>query len=177
MVTRKVYHGTFYRHPGGCPAPSKRAGPFGLHFGTMRSAKERLEHVAHAYPGGSKAFIYEAVIRPTQMLSGVMDPGLWNSPRDVAYVLLREIGGAAGYASPEWNYIDLFGRNYASFGSFRDKGYARQLRFIFDTIRRLGYDAISYKNRFEDKGKTSYVVLDPSIIQSCKLAEEGVVRP
>lgn len=37
-----------------------------------------------------------------------------------------------------------------------------QTPILVDLIRSKGYDSIAYKNRYEDKGHISYVILDPS---------------
>ena len=40
-------------------------------------------------------------------------------------------------------------------------------------LRELGFDSIAYKNKYEDKGSTSYVILDPSQVVSVKPVEDN----
>jgi GNAT superfamily N-acetyltransferase len=158
---RVVYHGSFFKHPGGCPTARTQAGPFGLHFGTLKSAVDRLEHIKKKDPSKGDSYIYKAVISPKKTLAGVQDAGLWNSARDVAYVLTKKLGSSDRDES-------VFGLRWYDL-PFDGPKEERALAKMFKELRRRGYDAISYRNSYEDKGKVSYIILDRSIIQECDL--------
>ena len=46
---------------------------------------------------------------------------------------------------------------------------------LLDKVRELGYDGFVYKNRYEDKGNISYVILDPSQVKVLEVIPVGEV--
>lgn len=153
-----VFHGTLHGDIGSAFLP-------GAHFGTQQAANSRLnELLANPdiyemnYPPSGEATpaIYPVKINPKKMLD-MEDPGDWNDSE--IYDQLHKKGMLS-----DKEYSDI------------QKGilHGGERPDALDFLRSKGYDAVRYKNNWEDTGNFSYMTLDPSIV---KLMPEQRVNP
>lgn len=128
----------------------------GTHFGTEAAAQERinflqkkrddLRPVGVAPSSKEQAVIIKRVINPKRVLR-LID----TFTMDNGFIALQ-----------------LEGKRILN--EFQTKAAINGQLNVFDYLKEEGYDAIVYSNRAEDRGKDSYIVLNPDIIKEVDMA-------
>lgn len=145
-----VYHGT--RAPMFAELDHTRSG-LGTHFGTRRSASQRVRALGRYQAGEPRIERYRLLVKhPLRM----RDIGAWDSLPDVAFSLRVE--QPFGDPGPDvLTAADL--RVWRAFE--RD---ADAWEFLRQKIEERGYDAVVYRNAVEDAGSDSYIVWRSSLV-------------
>lgn len=140
-----LHHGTYRRLPRTKKEYEKTLKGSGVHFGTKRSARQRLAATEASMgkirkPGrGGRIFIGEATVG--KMLGSPKNP---LTETEMKFI---EAGGSK----------KVFDEELA--GQFED--YPRKHYPSAKQLKKAGYDAIVYRNLVEDPGKVSVSLLDP----------------
>ena len=143
-----AYHGTFQ--------PTLTHFNALSHFGTLQAAEDRLKEKARREKIRTPGRIYKVVL-------------------DIKNPFVAK--DFAGVHSPTHFAFDLRDRKLISQEEMLKittlSGDPRQAPALIKKLRELGFDSIAYKNKHEDKGSTSYVILDPSQVVSVKSVEDN----
>jgi len=142
-----VYHGT----GAVIDAFDLSRGEFGVHFGTKEAANSIMK-VSDWERKGTEPSIYPVylrIINPIQM----SDAMVW-SPGTLRHRLIGK-----GIDLPQW--VKDADRETLDF-DLTDQAYVA----IRDALESAGYDGIVYKNKWEDKGRQSYIAIRPEQIKS-----------
>jgi hypothetical protein len=99
--------------------------------------------------------MYPAVIKANNSLE-LPDTGTWH-PQNITGALLRHKDPKVKAQFPKEEIEKLYAENDSP---------EEQIQALRDLIRSKGYDSIKYKNRVEDPGHTSYIILHPSQARS-----------
>lgn len=175
--TEAYHHGRFDERENGVPTTDG-----GMHFGSKQAATER------AYGKEHDDFIREAVVEYDDDLGA----WFWRSQGEDSYDF--DEGGFPTEDAAR-SGLDLFAEQKQEMSSaelsdlgsmtqaFLDLGKTKQVEDAQDawapvvrTAKEEGYDSLTYRNMFEDKGSTSHVVFDPTQIKSTEplsLAPDG----
>lgn len=180
-----VFHGTFAKFEGSM----KITDGFAIHVGTRAAARSRIKHIREAgNDAGRLPRMFEFDFTPRLTLEAE-DVGLWNSAKSVLTGGLNgglkralisagkveawrriesRVLSAAGVTDEVPIISDAFRKKISS---AKNKEY---LSIVREELLAEGFDSVSYANRFEAKGSTSYAVLDPSVLrdQAVKLLKQ-----
>ena len=150
MESVQAYHGTFQ-------PTLNRFNPLS-HFGTLKAAEDRLKEKARREKIKTPGRVYEVVL-------------------DIKNPFVAK--DFAGVHSPTHFAFDLKDRKLISQEEMvaitHLAGDPRQAQALIKKLRELGFDSIAYKNKYEDKGSTSYVILDPSQVVSVNPVERQTI--
>jgi len=150
MESVEAYHGTFQ--------PTLTNFKPLSHFGTLQAAEDRLKEKARREKIKTPGRVYEVVL-------------------DIKNPFVAK--DFAGVHSPTHFAFDLKDRKLISQEEMvaitHLAGDPRQAQALIKKLRELGFDSIAYKNKYEDKGSTSYVILDPSQVVSVNPVERQAI--
>lgn len=139
----QAYHGTFQ--------PTLTKFNALSHFGTQQAAEDRLKEKARREKIRTPGHIYEVVL-------------------DIKNPFIAK--DFAGVHSPTHFVFDLKNKGLISQEELsainKHIGTPKQAELLIKKLRELGFDSIAYKNKYEDKGSTSYVILDPTQVVSVR---------
>lgn len=154
-----AYHGT--RAPVFGALDHARSG-LGTHFGTRRSAHQRVRALGRFQAGASRVERYRLSVRNPLRLR---DIGAWDSLPDVAFSL--RIEQPFGGAGPDILRAD----DLRAFRAFRTDAEAWD--FLRRKIEERGYDSVVYQNAVEDAGSDSYIVWRDELIEKLPFARQA----
>jgi hypothetical protein len=121
------------------------------HFGTLRAAEDRIKAKARKEKIKTPGRIYQVTL-------DIKNPFV--------------VKDFAGVHSPTHFAFDLKNQGLISqeemLAITELAGKPGQVPALIKKLRELGFDGIAYKNKYEDKGSTSYVILDPAQVISVK---------
>jgi len=144
----EAYHGTFQ--------PTLDKFNSLSHFGTLQAAEDRLKAKARREKIKTPGRIYQVTL-------------------DIKNPFVAK--DFAGVHSPTHFAFDLKDRKLISQEEMEAitslAGEPGQVPALVKKLRELGFDSIAYKNKYEDKGSTSYVILDPAQVISVKPVESN----
>jgi len=143
MESVEAYHGTFQ--------PTLDKFKSLSHFGTLQAAEDRIKAKARREKIKTPGRIYQVTLDIKNPFVAKDFAGV-HSPTHFAFDLKNQ-----GLISQEemLTITELAGE-------------PSQVPALVKKLRELGFDSIAYKNKYEDKGSTSYVILDPSQVVSVK---------
>ena len=143
----QAYHGTFQ--------PTLTKFNALSHFGTLQAAEDRLKEKARREKIKTPGRVYEVVL-------------------DIKNPFVAK--DFAGVHSPTHFAFDLKNKGLISQAELqainKHIGTPKQAELLIKKLRELGFDSIAYKNKYEDKGSTSYVILDPTQVVSVRPVEQ-----
>lgn len=138
-----TYHGTFQ--------PTLTQFNALSHFGTLQAAEDRLKEKARREKIRIPSRVYEVVLDIKNPFIAKDFAGVHSPTRFVS-----DLKSAKLISQEELEAIN------------QHLGTPKQAELLIKKLRELGFDGIAYKNKYEDKGSTSYVILDPSQVVSIK---------
>lgn len=145
------YHGT--RAPEFTTLDHARSG-LGTHFGTRRSARQRVQMLGRFREGEPRIERYRLLVKnPLRM----RDIGAWDSLPDVVFSL--RVNQPFGRKGPNILSLDDI-RAWRAIDSTADAW-----DFVRRKIEEHGYDSIVYQNSVEDRGKDSYIVWRDDLVE------------
>lgn len=178
IETITAYHGS-----GKADIRSKRFWPL-THFGTEKAARDRMDMVGFNNPNEYRIYQVELDIKNPAMIK---DEDVQHSPTQFAFALNK----AKIFSKLEMMSVTVWPTIKGTSNEAYDAAYAESKKYSRETQRRVetkqlikllkskGYDGIVYKNKHEDKGSLSYVILDPSqarIVRSRRIDEDWTLE-
>jgi hypothetical protein len=169
-----AYHGS-----GKADIRSKRFWPL-THFGTEKAARDRMDTVGFDNPTQYRIYQVELNINNPAMIK---DEDVSHDPTQFAFALHK----AKIFSKLEmmtvtvWPTIKSTSNEDYDIANQEARKYPREkqkqvaVRQLIKLLKSKGYDGMGYKNKHEDKGSLSYVILDPSqvrIVRSRRVDED-----
>lgn len=171
--TKTLYHGTIRDFD------EFKYGEFGVHLGTLKSAKDVLAK-NNIYVEKSKKFITVDIngyiltvkVNIEKPLRINDDFGNWEDANSwMEYLTKHNVTSRAdrNYLKKFYTDLNLGSRNRVDYPA--EKKFSEEVKKV---LMRSGYDSIRYINEHEDIGNPSYIIFDPSKI---KIVDKFVVEP